>query len=161
MQKPGDGPRHFVFHPTLLIAYACNELALTVTTFHYDAQLGTLQPFQVTETLPANAERKGASAAEIFCHPNGRTLFISNRIHDSIAVYAIGEDGSLKLIQHQLAVPATPRGFGLSTDGQWLVCAGQKSGTINAYRVDDSTGRLTDTQQAIAVGSASCVLFAR
>ncbi len=160
-QKPGDGPRHFVFHPTSPIAYACNELALTVTAFHYDATLGTLQPFQVIDTLPEGAERKGASVAEIFCHPNGRTLYVSNRIHDSIAVYAINDDGSLKLIQHQLNVPATPRGFGLSSDGRWLVCAGQKSGTLNAYRVDGETGRLTDTQQAIPVGSASCVLFAR
>ena len=160
-QKPGDGPRHFTFHPAQPFAYACNELALTVTAFHYDATLGTLQPFQVVDTLPEGAERKGASAAEIFCHPNGRTLYVSNRIHDSLAVYAIREDGSLKLIQHQLNVPGTPRGFGLSSDGRWLVCAGQKAGTLNAYRVDSETGRLTDTQQALPVGSASCVLFAR
>jgi 6-phosphogluconolactonase len=161
IQQPGDGPRHFTFHPTLPMAYACNELTLTVTAFHYDAQFGTLQPFQVIETLPANAERKGASAAEIFCHPSGRTLYVSNRIHDSLAVFAIGEDGSLKLVQHQLGVPATPRGFGLTPDGQWLVCAGQKSGTLNAYRVNAATGLLTDTLQAVPVGSASCVLFAR
>ena len=161
VQRPGDGPRHFVFHPTLPLAYACNELALTVTAFHYDTALGTLQPFQVANTLPEGAERKGASAAEIFCHPNGRTLYVSNRIHDSIAVFAIGDDGALKLIQHQLNVPGTPRGFGISADGRWLICAGQKSGTINAYRVDEQTGRLTDTQQAVAIGSASCVIFAR
>jgi 6-phosphogluconolactonase len=94
-----------------------------------------MSPLQIVETLPANAERKGASVAEIFCHPNGKTLYVSNRIHDSLAVYSIGSDGMLKLIQHQLNVPATPRGFGLSPDGQWLICAGQKSGTINAYRI--------------------------
>jgi 6-phosphogluconolactonase len=135
-QKPGDGPRHLVFHPTLPLAYVCNELSLTVTTFNFDATTGKLSPVQTLETLPTGAERKGASAAEIFCHPNGRTLYVSNRIHDSIAVFSIDTDGSLKLIQHQLNVPATPRGFGISPDGRWLICAGQKSGTLNAYQIN-------------------------
>ncbi len=161
IQKPGDAPRHLVFHPTQPRAYACNELALTVTAFHFDVKTGALNPFQVIDTLPASAERKGASTAEIFCSPNGKNLYVSNRIHDSIAVYSIGTDGSLKLIQHQLGVPATPRGFGLSPDGQWLVCAGQKSGTVNAYRINPESGVLTDTQQAVKVGSASCVVFAQ
>lgn len=161
IQKPGDAPRHLVFHPTQPRAYACNELALTVTAFHFDGKTGALNPFQVIDTLPAAAERKGASTAEIFCSPHGKNLYVSNRIHDSIAVYSIGTDGSLKLIQHQLSVPATPRGFGLSPDGQWLVCAGQKSGTLNAYRINPESGMLTDTQQAVKVGSASCVIFAK
>ena len=161
IQKPGDGPRHLAFHPTLPLAFACNELSLTVTAFRYEASSGKLTPFQITETLPTDADRKGASAAEIFCHPNGKTLYVSNRIHDSIAVYSIASDGSLKLIQHQLNVPATPRGFGLSPDGQWLICAGQKSGTLNAYRINPESGILTDTQQAVKVGSASCVIFAK
>lgn len=157
--KPGDGPRHLVFHPKLPLVYACNELSLTVAAFRFDGQTGALSPFQVIDTLPAGAEHKGASTAEIFCHPNGRSLYVSNRIHDSIAVFSIGTDGSLKLIQHQLNVPATPRGFGLSPDGQWLVCAGQKSGTLNAYRINPESGLLTDTEQAVKVGSASCVVF--
>ena len=161
IQKPGDGPRHFAFHPTLPVAYACNELALTVTAFRFDVARGRLEPLQVIDTLPSGVVIKGASTAEIFCHPNGRTLYVSNRIHDSLAVYKIAGEGTLELIQHQLNVPATPRGFGLSPDGRWLVCAGQKSGTLNAYRIDEETGRLTDTRQAVPVGSASCVLFAR
>ena len=161
MQKPGDGPRHLVFHPTLPLAYACNELSLTVTAFNFNVKTGALNPFQIIETLPADAERKGASTAEIFCHPNGRTLYVSNRIHNSIAVFSISTDGSLKLIQHQLNVPATPRGFGLSSDGQWLVCAGQKSGTLNAYKINSESGLLTDTEQAVKVGSGSCVVFAQ
>ena len=161
MQKPGDGPRHLVFHPTMPVAYACNELSLTVTAFRFDVKAGTMTPFQIIETLPAEADRKGASTAEIFCSTNGKSLYVSNRIHDSIAVFSIGTDGSLKLIQHQLGVPATPRGFGLSPDGQWLVCAGQKSGTLNAYRINPESGLLTDTQQAVKIGSASCVVFAK
>ncbi len=41
-------------------------------------------------------------------------------------------------------------------------CApGQKSGTINAYRIDPETGKLTDTKQAVVAGSSCCIVFAR
>jgi len=157
--KPGEGPRHFVFHPQKPWAYVCNELTLTVTAFQVDSLSGALTSVQSVSTLPSGAEINGASAAEIFCSPNGKNLYVSNRIHDSVAVYSINEDGTLKLIQHQLGVPATPRAFGISPDGRWLVCAGQKSGTLNAYKINPESGLLTDTQQSVKATSASCVVF--
>ena len=158
---PGSGPRHFAFHPRGGFAYACNDMALTVSAFALDADKGVLKEIQTLPTLPTGASAAGASTAEIFCLPNAKALYVSNRGHDSLAVYAIGPNGQLSLIQHMLKVPATPRGFGLSHDGRWLVCAGQKSGTINAYRVDPETGKLTDTMQSVTAGSSCCILFAR
>lgn len=157
--KPGDGPRHFVVHPQKPWAYVCNELTLTVTAFEVNSSNGALTTLQTISTLPQGTEMSGASAAEIFCSPNGKNLYISNRVHDSIAVYSINADGTLKLIQHQRAVPAVPRAFGISPDGRWLICAGQKSGTLNAYKIDPESGLLTDTQQAVKATSASCVVF--
>ena len=158
---PGSGPRHFAFHPRGGFAYACNEMALTVSAFTLDAAKGVLKEIQTLPTLPTGASAAGASTAEIFCLPSAKALYVSNRGHDSLAVYAIGANGQLSLIQHMLKVPATPRGFGLSNDGRWLVCAGQKFGTINAYRVDPETGKLTDTMQSVTAGSSCCILFAR
>jgi len=158
---PGSGPRHLAFHPKGGFAYVCNEMLLTVSAFTVDASTGAMKEAQVLPTLPEGASAKGASTAEIFCHPNGQALYVSNRGHNSLAVYAIGADGKLALIQHVLDVPAVPRGFGLSNDGRWLLCAGQKSGTINAYRIDPATGKLTDTQQSVEAGSACCIVFAR
>jgi 6-phosphogluconolactonase (cycloisomerase 2 family) len=51
-----------------------------------------------------------------------------------------------------------PRGFGLSADGRWLVCAGQKSGTLNAYKIGRD-GKLTDTKQAVEAPAAAAVVF--
>jgi 6-phosphogluconolactonase len=99
--------------------------------------------------------------AEIFCHPNGKFVYVSNRGHDSLTVCASGEDGRLTLVENVAGVPATPRGFALSPDGRWLVCAGQGAGSLNAYRIDPTTGRLTDTRQSVPAKAASCILFAR
>lgn len=159
VQKPGDGPRHFVLHPQKNWAYVCNELSLTVTAFEVDSNRGDLKAIQTINTLPEGASSTGASAAEIFCTPNGKNLYVSNRGHDSIVVYAIGTDGRLTLVQHMLKVPAFPRAFGISPDGRWLICAGQKSGTLNAYRIDSETGQLTDTRQSVSIPSPASVVF--
>lgn len=153
----GAGPRHLAFHPNGKFAYVNNEMALTVTAFTVERN-GGLKEFQTLDTLPAGADKKGVSTAEIFVRPDGKTLYVSNRGHDSIAVYSIAQDGQLTLLQHVLGTPATPRGFGLSADGRWLVCAGQKSGTLNAYKIGRD-GKLTDTKQAVEAPAAAAVVF--
>jgi 6-phosphogluconolactonase len=153
----GEGPRHLAFHPNGKFAYVNTEMGLNVVAFSVERN-GGLKQFQSLPTLPAGADAKGVSTAEIFVHPNGRTLYVSNRGHDSIAVYAIAPDGKLTLLQHMLGTPAMPRGFGLSADGRWLVCAGQKSGTLNAYRIGRD-GKLTDTKQSVEAAAAAAIVF--
>ena len=153
----GFGPRHLAFHPDGRFAYVNTEMGLTVSVFAVERD-GGLKEIQSLPTLPAGADAKGVSTAEIFAHPSGKTLYVSNRGHDSIAVYSIGQDGKLALLQHMLGTPAMPRGFGLSADGRWLVCAGQKSGTLNAYRIGRD-GKLTDTKQSVEAPAAAAILF--
>jgi 6-phosphogluconolactonase len=159
--RAGGGPRHLALHPGGRFVYVCNEMGLTVTAFEVESESGALKSLQEIPILPEGASRAGVTAAEIFCHPNGRFVYVSSRGHDSITVYRVGEDGRLGWVENVSGVPATPRGFGLSPEGRWLVCAGQKLGTLNAYRVDPETGRLADTRQAVPAASASAILFAR
>ena len=158
---PGGGPRHLALHSGGRFAYVCNEMGLTVTAFEVDSATGGLKSIQEIGTLPEGAPRKGVTLAEIFCHPNGKFVYVSNRGHESLTVFASGQDGLLTWVENVAGVPATPRGFALSPDGRWLVCAGQGSGTLNAYRIDPTTGRLTDTRQSVPAKAASCILFAR
>jgi len=153
----GEGPRHLAFHPNGKFAYVNTEMGLNVVAFSVERN-GGLKEIQSLPTLPAGADKKGVSTAEIFVRPDGKTLYVSNRGHDSIAVYSIAQDGKLTLLQHMLGTPATPRGFGLSADGRWLVCAGQKSGTLNAYRIGPG-GKLTDTKQSVEAPSAAAIVF--
>ena len=153
----GEGPRHLAFHPSGKFAYVNTEMGLNVVAFSV-AGNGGLNQIQSLPTLPAGADKKGVSTAEIFVRPDGKTLYVSNRGHDSIAVYTIAPDGKLTLLQHMLGTPATPRGFGLSADGRWLVCAGQKSGTLNAYRIGRD-GKLTDTKQSVEASGSAAIVF--
>ncbi len=158
----GAGPRHLAFSPHGKFLYVCNEMGLSVTTFAVNPADGQLKELQTITTMPeGTAGIKGTTVAEIFTDRRGHFLYVSNRGHDSLAVFAIQPNGTLALVQHVLNVPAVPRGFGLSPDSQWLVCAGQKSGTVNAYRIDEKTGQLTDTHQAVAAPGGAAILFTR
>ena len=62
------GPRHLDFHPNGRFAYVINELDLTMTAYAYDATAGFLRELQILPTLPAAADKVGASGAEVHVH---------------------------------------------------------------------------------------------
>jgi len=157
----GGGPRHLAFHPKGGFAYVNDEITSAVTVFAHDAAKGTLSAAQTISTLPAGyAGAAKNSTAEIFCHPNGRFLYVSNRGHDSIAVFAISGDGKLTTVEFAPAGVKTPRGFALSPDGGWLVAAGQDSNSLTSHKIDRATGKLTPAGKVDGVGVPVCVVFA-
>ena len=159
--KPGAGPRHFAFHPQGRFGYVCNELDLTVTGFAFDPAAGGLTTFQTLSTLPDDVtDRTGFSTAEIVVHPNGRYLYVSNRGHHSIAMFAIDEaDGTLTLLGVEPIRGRTPRNFVLDPTGKFLLVAGQDSNTVEVFAVHESTGRLTSTGRSIDVPMPVCIRF--
>ena len=158
---PGGGPRHLAIHPGGKYAYANNELSLSVTAFARDTKTGALTAVQTLPTVPEGTPTAGVSTAEIFCHPTGQWLYVSNRGHDTIAVYAIGAEGKLTWIENAPAQVKVPRGFGIDPSGKWLITAGQEDDRIAVLKIDPSTGQLTPTGQTAEVGSPVCILFAR
>jgi 6-phosphogluconolactonase len=145
----GTGPRHLVFHPSKPVAYVANEQGGSVTAYAFDPKGGTLRPLQTVSTLPEGF--RGVNAcAEIRIHPSGKFLYVSNRGHDSIAAFALGEDGKLSVIGQE-PTEKTPRSFDLDPSGRFLFAAGEASGKLAAYAVDEKNGRLK-RQEAYEVG---------
>ena len=158
---PGSGPRHLAFHPKGGFAYVCDEMTSSITALAHDAAKGTLTAIQTISTLPPDAtDAAKNSTAEIFCHPNGKFVYVSNRGHDSIAVFAIAGDGKVTLIQNAPAGVKVPRGFAITPDGGWLVAAGQDSNSLASHKIDPATGQLTPAGKADGVGAPVCVVFA-
>jgi 6-phosphogluconolactonase len=136
----GTGPRHLVFHPSKPIAYVANEQGGSVTAYALDSKAGTLSPRETVSTLPKDF--KGANAcAEIRIHPSGKFLYVSNRGHDSIACFALDEEGKVS-VTGQEPTEKTPRSFDLDSAGKFLFAAGESSGELAAYRIDGESGRL-------------------
>jgi 6-phosphogluconolactonase len=156
--KPGAGPRHFAFHPSGRFGYAIDELDSTVTAFHYDKTRGVLRPFETVSILPPDFH--GASgSAEIEVDRQGKFLYASNRGADIIAVFAIGPDGSLKLVERVPTQGKIPRNFAIDPTGSYLLAANQDTNNVVVFRRDQATGRLTPAGQQVEVGAPVCVIF--
>jgi len=157
---PGAGPRHFTFAPGGKQAYVANELNSTVTSFEYQPDQLILKELQTLSTLPAGFTGEN-TCADVHVHPGGKFVYVSNRGHDSIAVFGIkkGTD-KLELIQNQPALGRTPRNFTITRDGQFLLAANQNSDNIVVFRVDPMTGMLAETGQGIAVPKPVCIRMA-
>lgn len=153
---PGAGPRHFTIHPSRKTAYVINEMGNTVTAYDWDESAGALSQIQEITTIP-EGYTETTHTADIHITPDGKTLYGSNRGHDSIAIYAIDGSGRLTAKGHQ-AVPATPRNFALSPDGAFLYSGGQSTNTIPVFRVGDD-GSLTATGEVTETPSPVCIQF--
>ena len=158
---PGSGPRHFAFHPSGKFAFVNNEMLMTVTSFAYDALKGALTPIETVSTLPeADRGKAGFSTAETVVHPNGKFVYVSNRTHDTIAVFNCdAATGKLSLIQNASAEGKIPRNFCLDPSGKWMIVAHQDSNSAALLSVDQATGKLAFTGKKISVGGSVCVRF--
>ena len=154
---PGAGPRHFAFHPNGKYGYAINEMGSTVTAYSYDGK-GVLTTLGSLSTLPKDFHGENTTA-EVVVHPNGRTLYGSNRGHDSIAVFSI--DPATGKLTSRGQVPTQgkePRNFALDPSGQYLFAENQNSNNIVIFRVA-SDGSFKPTGQILSCVSPVCVRF--
>jgi 6-phosphogluconolactonase len=158
--RPGAAPRHAAFHPSASYAYVNNELDSTITAYAYDPERGTLQELQVISTLPPGFTDRN-STAEIGVAPSGRFVYVSNRGHNSIAIFAVDDDtGRLRPIGWEPTRGKMPRYFTLDPSGTFLYAANQASDAIVAFHVDQQNGTLTPTGQTVQTGSPVCIVFA-
>src|SRR5262245_48141291 len=94
---PGDGPRHFHFHPNGRWFYSIQEEGSTIVLFDYDANAGRLTPRQTISTLPPGFAGSNF-CSEILVSTDGTFVYAGNRLHDSIGIFAVGGDGKLSYV---------------------------------------------------------------
>ena len=95
---PGDGPRHFHFHPNGRWLYSIQEEGSTIVLFDYDAATGRLASRQTISTLPPGFAGSNF-CSEILVSADGRFVYAGNRLHDSIGIFSVGPNGDLTFTQ--------------------------------------------------------------
>ena len=155
----GSGPRHFAFHPNGRWVFTINEQAATISTPAWGQKSGALTIMGSVPTRPEGVT--GGSTAEIVVHPSGRFVYGSNRGHDSIAVFTVGADGALTLVEHESTRGQTPRTFAIDPTGGWLIAANQRSNTLAVFSIDQKTGTLSPVGPLTSVGSPVSIIFMR
>ena len=155
---PGDGPRHFSFHPNGRWFYSIQEEGSTVVLFDYDAKSGRLSSRQTISTLPPGFAGSNF-CSEILVSADGQFLYAGNRLHDSIGIFSIGPDGELTYVGEEWTRGNYPRSFNFDPTGNFLYCCNQRGDNIAVFEVDHKTGRLNFTGQYAAVGNPSIIVF--
>lgn len=154
---PGQGPRHFAFHPDGQYAYLINEIGNTITVYARDAGTGALTPRQSIATLPDDFSGTSHTAD---IHVTADFVYGSNRGHDSVAIFAIDKStGTLTRVDIHPTGGQTPRNIALSPDGNHLLAENQASGTIVSFAIDPQTGKLTETGHTAKVPLPVCLKF--
>jgi len=155
---PGDGPRHFAFHPNGRWFYSLQEEASTLVLFDYDGAKGSLTVRQTLSTLPKGFAGTDFTS-EITLSPDARFVYAANRLHDSIAWFAIGSDGTLTLRSEEWTRGDYPRSFTIDPSGTFLYSCNQRADAVACFRVNRQTGALSFTGQYTPVGTPAQVLF--
>jgi len=155
---PGAGPRHLTFHPKGQHVYVINELANSVTMFDYTSESGMLIKRQTISTLPKDFE--GTSyCADVKITPDGSFLYGTNRGHDSIAAYRIGDDGRLTLLGIEPSLGKGPQNLAITPGGELLLCANMPGNNVVVFRIDPQTGSLSRVSQPVSIPSPSCIMM--
>jgi 6-phosphogluconolactonase len=157
--RESAGPRHLAFHPQEPFAYVVNELDSTVTACRFSVATGALEPIQILSALP-DSFIADSRASGIEIDRSGRTLYASNRGHDSIAIFRIEPgSGRLTFLGAESSMGRTPRFFRLSPDGRFLFALNEDSDNIVTFGVHEATGLLSPTGLSVRCGSPACMVF--
>jgi len=154
---PGDGPRHFCFHPHGRWLYSIQEEGSTIVLFDYDAVAGRLTARQTISALPSGFAGSNF-CSEILVSADGRFVYAGNRLHDSIGIFSVGGNGVLAFIDEVWTHGNYPRSFNFDPTGRYLYSCNQRGDNIAIFQVDPQTGGLHFSSYT-PVGNPSSIVF--
>jgi len=155
---PGDGPRHFSFHPNGRWFYSLQEEGSNIVLFDYDPATGRLASRQTISSLPHGFAGSNF-CSEILVSGDGRFVYVGNRLHDSVGVFEIGKRGELTFVDDEWTRGNYPRSFNFDPTGQFLHVCNQRADNVTVFRVNRRTGRLSFTGHYTPVGNPSHIVF--
>lgn len=154
---PGAGPRHMAFHPNSKYLFVANELDNTVAVYDYDATNGKLQARQTITTLPPDAPEN--TVADIHITSTGDLLYVSNRGHESIAIFQVETNGHLTPLAIRSSGGQFPRNFAIAPGNRFLLIANQHSDEVVVLPTQNAPEALGDPIARATIAGASCIQF--
>ena len=155
--EDGFGSRHLAFSPDGKYFYVAGELSSQVNVVKFDEENWMFRSLATYSTIPESWDQHNGAAA-IRLSSDGKFLYVSNRGHDSIAVFAVLPDQALKLVQRVSTFGEFPRDFNWDAEEKYVVAANQNSNNATLYQ-RQSDGTLTPLEKDIAVPEGTRVLF--
>ncbi|MDR0199139.1 MAG: lactonase family protein [Streptococcaceae bacterium] len=152
---PGSGDRHLTFNTAGDFCYLACELDSTVEVLAYDGQGFSLK--QKISTIPATHTSFNGVAA-IRLSQDDHFLYVSNRGHNSIAVFKVLPDKQIELIDITPTHGDIPRDFNFDLTQNFLIVAHQDSDNVSTFKRDTASSKLTLIQSDFVGPEFTCVL---
>jgi 6-phosphogluconolactonase len=151
----GAGPTRFACHPSGRWVYLLNETSDAVSVHVFDEDLKALSALseQIVPALPEGAARAKSRPGDLAVRPDGRFLYVTNRGHDSVAIFAIEAGGTLKLVGHEPSGGRLAGAAAVDPSGAILVVANEGSKALSVFHIDATAGTLGG-RHAVALPSA-------
>ena len=137
---PGAGPRHLVFDPSGRILYCANELDSTAASFVREGD--KWRPGAVRSTLKDPLDSKKNFPGAIKITADGKYFFITNRGHDSIAVFRTDGKGDFQLLDNFVSEGNFPSDIQLNRDNTELRAVYLKNHLVKRFSFDPGNGIL-------------------
>ena len=152
---PGQGPRHFAFHPNGKWLYLVTELERSLLVFRYqDNRLGQVGEYSLRE----KGDPESSLAADVHVSPDGGFLYVSVRGPGCVCGFQIqGEGGELSSMGRFPTGGWCPRSFHISPDGRYVAVANQEPGTLEVFPREEKNGRLGRPLCSVEIPHVSCV----
>lgn len=154
----GAGARHLAIEPTGMHAYLSDEFSDTVTHFSRDPATGLLTRLESESTLPGGFPGDQNTTADCHVTPDGAFVYVSNRGHDSLAIFSADPATGVVTSIGQVDTEARPRELEVDPTGRFVFAAGQDTGNVAAYLLDGGSGQLTPAGSSAVGGSPLWVL---
>ena len=155
----GSGPRRLQLHPNGRFLYVNHETDSKVTVF--ELHDGNLKAMQTISTRP-DGYTASNSTAEIQIDKEGKWLYVSNRGHDSLALYSVDPGkGALTLVEYIPSLGRTPRNITIDPSNEYLLCANQNGENVVVFGIDHKTGHLTPTGSQQPVPQAAGIAIVK
>lgn len=138
---PGSGPRQLVFHPDGKHAFLVHEIRSLISFLKYNPA-GFFREIQTLPCIPAGFDEENkCGGVKIF--PDGKTVFVSNRGHNSLVSFlASAEDETFSRLEFTESQGIWPREFCMDPEGELVIVANQKSGTLHSFHFDQQQRKL-------------------
>ena len=94
-----------------------------------------MELLQTLPTLPAEFTGKN-STASVRLHPSGRMLYVPNRGHETIAMFAIDAHSGLLSARGHVPSEPCPRPVGIDPQGDFFYAGSDDTGRLTSYRID-------------------------
>ncbi|GAA3631690.1 lactonase family protein [Lactobacillus hamsteri] len=156
--EAGFGDRHIVFSKDGNYFYVAGELSSKINVVKFNENTWEFEDIATYSTIPVDWDKHNGAAA-IRISNDGRFIYVSNRGNDSITVFAVNEDHTLKLLQRISVFGEFPRDFNWDDSEKYVVVANQNTNNATLYLRSSEDGMLTPIQHDIEIPEGTCVVF--